>query len=64
MTIDELEDLNNEAWRRGVPFILSGEGYAMRTLEPSLFREQRLMNAINAAWMNVFLKPLPWREDD
>lgn len=66
MTMDELEDLSNEAWRRRIPFIMTGEGFAIRAIEPSLFREQRIMNGMNNAFLDIlrFASRLNFPEDD
>lgn len=56
--MSNLEDLNCEAWRTGKPFIATEYG-TFRAISPEIFREQRLLNGIINASLEIlaFNKP-------
>jgi hypothetical protein len=50
--MDELEELNREAWRRGKYFIIVGET-VFRTTSPEVFQEQRRAAEMALLLINV-----------
>ena len=48
----ELEDLNRQAWATGTPFITTEYG-TFRAISPEMFREQRIMNGLINAHLEI-----------
>lgn len=54
--MSDLEQLNAEAWRRRVPFI-DCYGTSLRTIAPSLFREQMVMIQLMRGILQITAMP-------
>ena len=54
--MSHLEDLNREAWRTGKPFIATEYG-TLRAISPEMFRQQRIMNDLHSAMLDVLKGP-------
>jgi hypothetical protein len=65
MTFDELEQLNNEAWRRGRPFIQTDYG-TLKSVSPSQFQEDRQRMELLNSYRSIYVQTTygPGAHDD
>ena len=55
MTFDELEQLNNEAWRRGRLFIQTDHGI-LKAVSPTAFQEERQRIELLNSYRSIYVK--------